>query len=139
MVVVALQECFSRCSLSQIRIHLICLFSVLVTDISQWSMLLAALMVAFLLFATMSYEISLLRYSAKSATMSVQSYMYISLQLITDEHLIHQAANREESARLNVAGENFWGNNQQISFFDIRVFNPFTPSYHDTTIAQVLP
>ena len=32
-----------------------------------------------------------------------------SLQPITDEHLIHRTANKEDGARLDVAAENFWG------------------------------
>ena len=47
-----------------------------------------------------------------------------SLQPITDEHLIHRTANKEDSALLDVAVDNFWGNDRQYVFFDIRVFNP---------------
>ena len=59
-----------------------------------------------------------------------------SLQPITDEHLIHRTANKEDGARLDVAAENFWGNDRQRAFFDIRVFNPLAQSYQNTPLAQ---
>ena len=46
----------------------------------------------------------------------------LSLQLITDEHLIHRTANRDDGARLDVAADSFWGNGRQHAFFDVRVF-----------------
>ena len=58
------------------------------------------------------------------------------LQPITDEHLIHRTANREDGARLDVAAERFWGGHRQRAFFDIRVFNPFAQSYCYTPLAQ---
>ena len=58
------------------------------------------------------------------------------LQPITDEHLIHRTANREDGARLDVAAERFWGGDRQRTFFDIRVFNPFALSYCYTPLAQ---
>ena len=58
------------------------------------------------------------------------------LQSITDEHLIHRTASKEDSARLDLAAERFWGGDRQHAFFDIRVFNPFTPSYRYTPLAQ---
>ena len=61
-----------------------------------------------------------------------------SLQTITNEHLIaiHRTANKEDGAWLDVAADNFWGNDRQCAFFDIRVFNPLTPSYQNTPLAQ---
>ena len=59
-----------------------------------------------------------------------------SLQPITDEHLIHRTANREDGARLDVAAESFWASDRQRAFFDIRVFNPFAPSYRNVPLAQ---
>ena len=58
------------------------------------------------------------------------------LQPVTDEHLIHRTANREDGARLDVAADSFWGNDRQRAFFDIRVFNPLAPSYQNTPLAQ---
>ena len=65
--------------------------------------------------------------------------MELSLQPITDEHLIHRTANREGVARLDVATENLSFNDRQCLFFDMKVFNPFTPNYHDTFHGSVLP
>ena len=65
-----------------------------------------------------------MRYEPSLPQCRYKAIMYISLQLITGEHLIHQTANWEEGARLDVAGANFWGNDQQRSFFDIRVSTP---------------
>jgi hypothetical protein len=59
-----------------------------------------------------------------------------SLQPITNEHLIHPTANKEDGARLDVAADSFWGNDRQRTFFDIRVFNPLVPSYQNTPLAQ---
>ena len=58
------------------------------------------------------------------------------LQPITDEHLIHRTANREDGARLDVAADGFWDNGRQRAFFDVRVFNPLAPSYQNTPLAQ---
>ena len=58
------------------------------------------------------------------------------LQPITDELLIHHTANQEDGARLDVAADSFWGNDRQCAFFYIRVFNPLTPSYQNTPLAQ---
>ena len=33
-------------------------------------------------------------------------------------------------------GREFWGRDRQCTFFDVRVFNPFTQSYHNTPLAQ---
>ena len=45
-------------------------------------------------------------------------------------------ANREDGSQLDVAADSFWGNDRQRAFFDIRVFNPFAPSYQNTPLAQ---
>ena len=58
------------------------------------------------------------------------------LQPVTNEHLIHRTANRENGAQLDVAADSSWGNNRQCTFFDIRVFNPLAPSYQNTSLAQ---
>ena len=59
-----------------------------------------------------------------------------SLQPVTDKHLVHRTANREDGAQLDVAAESFWGSNRQHAFFDIRVFNLFAPTYRNTPLAQ---
>ena len=58
------------------------------------------------------------------------------LQHVTEERLTLRSANREDGARLDIVAENFWGRDQQRAFFDVRVFNPFAPSYRNTSLAQ---
>ena len=58
------------------------------------------------------------------------------LQPVTGEQLTHRTANREDGARLDVVAESFWGNDKQSALFDVRVFNPFAPSYRNTSLAQ---
>ena len=38
--------------------------------------------------------------------------------------------------RHDIVAENFWGRDQQRAFFDVRVFNPFAPSYRNTSLSQ---
>ena len=40
------------------------------------------------------------------------------------EPLQYATANREDGARLDVVARDFWGQNRQHAFFDVRVFNP---------------
>ena len=51
-------------------------------------------------------------------------------------HLIHNSANREEHARLDISARGFW-NRSQLAFFDIRVFYPNAPSNQSTTTSAV--
>ena len=53
------------------------------------------------------------------------------LQPLTGEYLTLGSENREDGARLNIAADNFWGRDQNHSFFDIRVS---VPSRRDTKI-----
>ena len=55
---------------------------------------------------------------------------------MTGEQLTLRSANREDGARLDIVAENFWGRDWQRAFFDVRVFNPFAPSYRNTTLSQ---
>ena len=59
-----------------------------------------------------------------------------SLQPVTGEQLQHRTANREDGARLDVVARNFWGQDGQRAFFDVRVFNPYAPCYQNSTQAQ---
>ena len=59
-----------------------------------------------------------------------------SLQPVTGETLAQRSANSEDGARVDVVAENFWGRDRQRAFFDIRVFNPFAPSYRNTSLTQ---
>ena len=58
------------------------------------------------------------------------------LQPVTEEQFTHRTANRGEGARLDIIAENFWSRDRQISFFDVRVFNPLPQTYHNTSLAQ---
>ena len=58
------------------------------------------------------------------------------LQSINDEHFRHKTANSENGARLDIAADNFWGNDRQRAFFDIPVFNPHAPSYRNKSPMQ---
>ena len=58
------------------------------------------------------------------------------LQPVTEEPLRHRTANREDGARLDVVVESFWGRDRQRAFFDVRVFNPFAPTYLNTSLPQ---
>ena len=50
------------------------------------------------------------------------------LQPISGEVFNLRSANRDTGACLDVVATNFWENNGQKSFFDIRGFNPLAPS-----------
>jgi len=52
-----------------------------------------------------------------------------ALQLLDHEPLHYGTANQEDGARVNVVARDFWGQNRQRAFFDIREFNPFVRSY----------
>ncbi len=56
-----------------------------------------------------------------------------TLQPVTEEHFQLRTTNREDGARLDVV---FWSNDRQSAFFDVRVFNPFAPTYRRSTLAQ---
>ena len=58
------------------------------------------------------------------------------LQPVTEEPLRHRTANREDGARLDVVVESFWGRDRQRAFFDVRLFNPFAPTYLNTSLPQ---
>ena len=58
------------------------------------------------------------------------------LQPVTVETFLYRSANREDGARLDVVAEIFWGRDRQRAFFDVRVFNPFAPSYRNTSLSQ---
>ena len=57
------------------------------------------------------------------------------LQPVTKEQFTHRTANREEGARLDIVAENFWSRDRQRSFFDVRVFNLLSQTYHNTSLA----
>ncbi len=47
------------------------------------------------------------------------------------------SANREDDARLDIRARNFWGNNQQAAFFDVRIFHPNAASYRSCPISSL--
>ncbi len=59
-----------------------------------------------------------------------------TLQPVTEEHFQLRTTNREDGARLDVVSQSFWSNDRQSAFFDVRVFNPFAPTYRRSTLAQ---
>ena len=58
------------------------------------------------------------------------------LQPVTEEQFTHRTANREEGARLDIVAENFWSRDRQRSFVNVRVFNPLSHTYQNTSLAQ---
>ena len=59
------------------------------------------------------------------------------LQPITGEFSTSASANFQDGARLDVAADGFWGSHFERAFFDVKVFNPHTPS--NTSIICLLP
>jgi hypothetical protein len=55
------------------------------------------------------------------------------LQPLSGESLSHCTVNIEDEARVDIAANDFWSFRQK-SFFDVRVFNPFSSSYKETSI-----
>jgi hypothetical protein len=55
------------------------------------------------------------------------------LQPLSGESLSHRSANIEDEARADIAATDFWSYRQR-SFFDVKVFNPFSSSYKKTSI-----
>ena len=51
------------------------------------------------------------------------------LQPLSGEILSRATATTEDEARLDISAQGFWGNRYQRAFFDVRVFNPNTPTY----------
>ena len=61
-----------------------------------------------------------------------------TLQPLHNEPLHCATANREDGARLNVVARDFWGQNRQHVFFDIRVFNPFASCYSRSPLSSAM-
>lgn len=58
------------------------------------------------------------------------------LQPLSGESLPPSAI-REDDARLDIRARNFWGNNQQAAFFDVRIFHPNAASYRSSSISSL--
>ena len=50
------------------------------------------------------------------------------LQPLSSETLQYKTANRDDNARLDIAANGFWRGQFERSYFDVRIFNPNTPS-----------
>ena len=72
----------------------------------------------------------LLRESSSNVTVEPK------LQPLHDEIFQHRSANREDEARLDVRASDFWCKGQE-AFFDIRVFYPLAPSYHQKDLTTL--
>ena len=56
------------------------------------------------------------------------------LQEVANEVLSGQTAITTDGARLDIAASGFWGGRYEMTFLDVRVFNPYVPSNRQTTI-----
>ena len=54
-----------------------------------------------------------------------------TLYLMTHSTMAQQT---QDGAHLDVVADGFWGGNRQRAFFDVRVFNPFTPSHKNSSL-----
>ena len=43
----------------------------------------------------------------------------------------------EDGARADISAQGFWGDRQQLAFFDIRVFNPHAPSCSNSSLPSL--
>ena len=57
------------------------------------------------------------------------------LQPLTGEILNSATSNYQDGARLDIAGNGFWGGRYQRTYFDVRVFNPYAMSNRQTSLA----
>ena len=58
----------------------------------------------------------------------------LDLQPITGE-TFKPSTNTQDGARLDVAVNGFWGDRHELTFCDVRVFNPHAPSNRGTNLA----
>ena len=56
------------------------------------------------------------------------------LQTLTSKAFTERTANTEDNARLDIKAQGFWGSKRKITFFDVRVFNPYVSSNCTGTI-----
>ena len=54
--------------------------------------------------------------------------MLTLLQPLSGETLQYKTANRDDNTRLDIAANGFCGGRFERSYFDVRIFNPSTPS-----------
>ena len=53
-----------------------------------------------------------------------------------NEPLHYATANHEDGARLDEVARDFWGQNRQRAFFDIRVFNSFASCHSQSPLSR---
>ncbi len=53
------------------------------------------------------------------------------------EELNGATANSQPGARLDIAANGVWGGNHEITYFDVRVFNPYAPSNKHSDMQMV--
>ena len=58
------------------------------------------------------------------------------LQPLTGEALVPASVNLRDDVRADIHARGFWCR-QQCAFFDIRVFHPNAPSYHQTQVGSL--
>ena len=58
-----------------------------------------------------------------------------SLQPLSGESFQHKSANVEDGAHLDVVANGFWERGQK-AYFDVKVFNPFTPTHRSVSLPQ---
>ena len=59
----------------------------------------------------------------------------LGLQPLTSENLSYRSAVVDDGARLDIAARGFWGISHQRAYFDVRVFNPYAPSYQSVPVS----
>ena len=58
------------------------------------------------------------------------------LQPLTGEQLTMRSANTDPNARLDIAANGVWGGCFEKTYFDVRVFNPFSKSNTETPVSE---
>ena len=58
------------------------------------------------------------------------------LQSLTGESLHYCSAIKDDQAHLDIASCGFWEISYQHAYFDVRVFNPYAPSYRSATLSS---
>ena len=59
----------------------------------------------------------------------------LPLQPLSEEPLSYLTTNQDDSARLDIRANGFWGLPQQQPYFDVRVFNPSSHAYRKQELA----
>ena len=57
------------------------------------------------------------------------------LQPLSGKTLSHCTSNAENKARLDISAKGFWNTSHELSFFDVRVFNPLAKSHINQSLS----